>query len=179
MARGDENEERREAFVTLFVRHEAAIHSFVLSLVLDMDEAEEVVQQASLVMWRKFDQYIPGTNFRNWAFQVAKFTALNHQTKQRRDRLRFQESLLEQLAERAAERTEQLELQRRALSFCIERLPENERRLLAGCYAEGSTIRTVAERLGRSSNAVYKHLNRLRASLLKCIELRMGLEGSS
>ena len=176
-ARG--NDDRREEFVTLFVRHEAAIHSFVLTLLPDIDEAEEVVQQASLTMWRKFDQFTPGTSFRNWAFQVAKFTAMNHQTKMRRDRLRFEENLVELLADRAAERTEQLESQRRALALCIERLCEEDRRLLAGCYAEGNTIRNFAQRLGRTSNAVYKQLNRLRAALLKCIESRLGMEGAT
>ena len=176
---GLESDDRLEQFVGLFVRHEAAIHSFVLTLLPDLNDAEEVVQQASLTLWRKFDQYTPGTSFRNWAFQVAKFTAMNHITKTRRDRHRFQEHLLELLADRATERAEQLEMQRRALAFCLERLPDDDRHLLSGCYAEGSTIRDVAEQLGRSSNAVYKQLNRLRANLLKCVEVRLGLEGTS
>src|SRR5688572_29658300 len=86
---GTRQTDGREQFVALFVRHEAAIHSFVLTLLPDLVEAEDVVQQASLTMWRKFDQYTPGTNFRNWAFQIAKFTAMNQMTKTRRDRHRF------------------------------------------------------------------------------------------
>jgi RNA polymerase sigma-70 factor (ECF subfamily) len=172
-------DERRDQFVALFVRHEAAIHSFVLTLLPDWDEAEEVVQQASLTMWRKFDQFQPGTSFRNWAFQVAKLTAMNHQVKMRRDRHRFEASLLEMLADRAAERSERLEAERRALTYCIEKLPEDERKVLAGCYAEGSTIRDFAEAVGRTSTAVYKQLNRLRAALLKCVEGRLGLEGAT
>lgn len=172
------DDQRREQFVALFVRHEPAIHSFVLTLLPDLHDAEEVVQQASLTLWRKFDQYVPGTSFRNWAFQVAKFTAMNHLVKLRRDRHRFQENLLELLADRAAERAEQLEAQRRALSFCIEKLAAEERELLGGCYAEGSTIGGFAQQLGRTANAVYKQLNRVRANLLKCVELRLGLEGA-
>jgi RNA polymerase sigma-70 factor (ECF subfamily) len=174
-----DNDDRRDQFVALFVRHEAAIHSFVLTLLPDLDEAEDIVQQASLTMWRKFDDYTPGTSFRNWAFQVAKFTAMNHMTKLRRDRHVFHESLLELLADRAAERSEQLEQQRRALAFCIERLDEDDRQLLAGCYAEAATIRGVAAELGRTANAVYKHLHRLRTALQKCVELRLGTDGSS
>jgi RNA polymerase sigma-70 factor (ECF subfamily) len=169
---------QQEQFVALFVRHEAAIHSFVLTLLPDAADAEEVMQQASLTMWRKFDQFTPGTSFRNWAFQVAKYAALNHLAKVRRDRHRFQAELMEMLADRASERAEQLELQRRALAYCLEQLPEEDRHLLAGCYAEGATIRAFAESLGRTSNAVYKHLNRLRANLLKCVQLRLGLEGA-
>jgi RNA polymerase sigma-70 factor (ECF subfamily) len=171
--------EAREQFVALFVRHEAAVHSFVLTLLPDLVDAEDVVQQASITMWRKFDQYTPGTSFRNWAFQIAKYTAMNHITKTRRDRHRFEAGLLEALAQRAVERSEQLDQQRRALGFCIEKLPPEDRQLLTGCYAEGAKINAFAEQLGRTSNAVYKHLNRLRAGLLKCVQWRMGLEGAT
>jgi RNA polymerase sigma-70 factor (ECF subfamily) len=170
--------DNHEEFVALFVRHEAAIHSFILTLLPRLDDAEDVMQQASLTMWRKFDQFEPGTNFRNWAFQVAKFTAMNHITKLRRDRHRFPDGLLDLLAEEAIERNEKLEAQRRALAVCIERLSSDERDLLAGCYAEGVTIRAFAERLGRSANVVYKQLNRVRAALLKCVESRLSLEGA-
>lgn len=175
---GEDQTDAREQFVALFVRHEAAIHSFVLTLLPDLVEAEDIVQQASLTMWRKFDQFTPGTNFRNWAFQIAKYTAMNHITKTRRDRLRFQEGLLEMLAERAAERHEQLESQRRALAYCIEKLSDEDRQLVAGCYAEGTKINAFAQQLGQTSNAVYKRLNRLRMNLLKCVQLRLGLEGA-
>jgi RNA polymerase sigma-70 factor (ECF subfamily) len=158
--------------VALFVRHEAAIHSFVLTLLPDAADAEEVVQQASLTMWRRFDQFTPGTSFRNWAFQVAKYTVLNYVAKARRDRHRFQAELLELLANRASQRSNQLELQRRALAYCIEQLPQDDRQLLSG-------IRSFAQSLGRTSNAVYKHLNRLRANLLKCVQFRLGVEGAT
>lgn len=172
------DDERREHFVALFVRHEAAIHSFVLSLLPDLDEAEDVMQQTSMTMWKRFDQFSPGTNFRNWAFQVAKFTVMNHQTKLRRDRHRFQEDLLEMLADRAAERNEQLELQRKALAHCLEKLPEEDRRLVAGCYREGSKMSELAEEVGCTANALYKQLNRIRAALLKCVEARLAWEGA-
>jgi RNA polymerase sigma-70 factor (ECF subfamily) len=103
---------------------------------------------------------------------------MNHITKLRRDRHRFPDGLLDLLAEEAIERNEKLEAQRRALAVCIERLSSDERDLLAGCYAEGVTIRAFAERLGRSANVVYKQLNRVRAALLKCVESRLSLEGA-
>lgn len=173
---GSGSQDRHDEFVALFVRHEAAIHSFVLTLLPDMAAAEDVVQQASMTMWRRFDQYQPGTSFRNWAFQIAKFTAMNHITKLRRDRHVFGERLLEMLAEQAAQQSEHLEDQRRALAFCIERLDENDRQTLAGCYQESSSIKRFAETIGQTPNAVYKRLNRIRAALLRCVEHRLGLE---
>ena len=168
------SEDRHEEFVALFVRHEAAIHSFVLTLLPDLDAAEEIVQQASMTMWRRFDQYQPGTSFRNWAFQVAKFTTMNHMTKMRRDRHIFSERLLEMLADRTNQRSDELESQRRALVFCIERLGGEDRKTLAGCYQESSTIKMFAEAVGQTPNAIYKRLNRIRAGLQRCVQRRLG-----
>ena len=127
-------------------------------------------------MWRRFDQYQSGTSFRNWAFQVAKFTAMNHMTKLRRDRHVFSERLLEMLAEQTTHRGEHLEEQRRALAVCIERLGDDDRQTLAACYQESTTIKGFAEKIGQTPNAIYKRLNRIRAALLRCIEHRLGLE---
>lgn len=173
-----ENQDRHEEFVAIFVRHEAAIHSFVLTLLPDLAAAEDIVQQASLTMWRRFDQYEAGTSFRNWAFQIAKFTAMNHITKQRRDRHVFSERLLGMLAEQATQRNDHLEAQRRALAVCIERLNDDDRRTLAGCYQESTTVKKFAEAIGQTPNAIYKRLNRIRAALMRCVEHRLGLEST-
>ena len=132
MAMDNSDSTRHEEFVSLFVRHEAAVFSFVLSMVQNTADAEDVVQRASITMWRCFDQYQSGTNFRNWAFQVAKNAALNHLTKVRRDRHVFGEKLVALLAEQAEERADNLDSRRRALDFCVEKLPANDQEMVAG-----------------------------------------------
>ncbi|MFT4690664.1 MAG: sigma-70 family RNA polymerase sigma factor [Verrucomicrobiia bacterium] len=167
---------RHEEFISLYVRHEAAVFSFVLTIVRHSADAEDVVQRASMTMWRCFDKFEPGTNFRAWAFQIAKNVALNHLTKVKRDRHIFSEKLLVMLADRAEERSEDLDTRRRALDFCVEKLPPEARGIVEGCYASGSTIRSFAEETGETANKIYKRLNRVRAGLQKCVERQLGLE---
>lgn len=171
-----EDPSRHEEFVALYVRHEAAVFSFVLTMVRHTADAEDVVQRASMTMWRCFEKYQAGTNFRAWAFQIAKHEALNHLTKIKRDRHVFGEKLLEMLAERVEERGDDLDARRRALDFCIEKLPAESRATVEGCYASGSTIRSFAEQAGETANKIYKRLNRVRAGLQKCVERQLGLE---
>lgn len=165
---------RHEEFVALYVRHESAIFSFVLSMVQNTADAEDVVQRASMTMWRCFGQFEPGTNFRAWAFQIAKNAALNHLTKVKRDRHVFGEHLLDLLAEQVEERAENLDARRRALDFCVEKLPGADLEMVKGCYAEGATIRSFAERAGEAANKIYKRLNRVRRQLQKCIDRQLG-----
>lgn len=167
---------RHEEFVSLYVRHEPAVFSFVLSMVQNTADAEDVAQRASMTMWRCFDQYEPGTHFRNWAFQIAKNAALNHLAKVRRDRHVFGEKLVTLLAEQVEERAENLDARRRALDACLEKLPVTDHEMVAGCYAEGATIRSFAEQAGETANKIYKRLKRVRSQLQTCIERQLGLE---
>ena len=111
-----------EEFVALYVEHQVAIRSFVRTLLPDPADAEDVMQTASMTMWRRFEQFQPGTSFRNWAFQVAKFVAMKHVARKTRDRLRFSEATIKMLAEHVEQQDERLAVQRRAMEHCVEQL---------------------------------------------------------
>ncbi|MEJ6719980.1 MAG: sigma-70 family RNA polymerase sigma factor [Akkermansiaceae bacterium] len=172
----DENQSRYEEFVSLYVRNEAAVFSFVMALVKHTADAEDVVQRASMTMWRCFDRFESGTNFRAWAFQIAKNEALNLLSKNKRDRHVFSEKLIAMLADQAEERADDLDARQRALDFCVEKLPPEEHEIVKGCYREGATIRSFSEQAGVTSNKIYKQLNRLRRKLQRCVERQLGRE---
>ena len=169
---------KHEEFVAPYVRHEPAVFSFVLGMVGRSADAEDVVQRASMTMWRCFDRFKPGTNFRNWAFQVAKNEALNHLTRARRDRHVFSEKMIELLASDNVHEVDNLEARRRALDSCVEKLPKDDHEIVSNCYAEGATVQSYAKQKGDSANKFYKKLNRIRGKLYKCIESQLGIEES-
>lgn len=165
----DSQPDDHERFVAHFVRHQSSIYSFISTIVPNSMDVDEIMQDASLVMWKKFSQYSEGTNFRNWAFQVAKFTAMNHIRKVKRDRHVFTTQLVELLASDMETHGTELEARRSAFRLCVTKLKENDRDLLAGCYSENQSIKQFASRLDRTPNSVYKQLNRIRRDLLTCI----------
>jgi len=169
---------RHEEFIALFVRHEPAIHSFLTSLLASLDDAEVVMQETSMAKWKKFDQFETGTSFRNWAFQIARFEAMNYRRKRQRDRHFFSDELVRLLAVDAAQDAAQLEEERRTLAHCVAKLDSKDRGLLSGCYREGSTIKEYAESIGRTPNAVRKHLARIRTALSSCVRQTLGLDGA-
>ncbi|MEM8945347.1 MAG: sigma-70 family RNA polymerase sigma factor [Planctomycetota bacterium] len=166
-----------ERFVALFVRHQAAIHSFILTMLPSVVDSEEVLQESSMTMWKKFDQFEPNTNFRNWAFQIARYTTFNYVRRLGRDRHLFNESMMKQIADYAEEQNEELENRRRVLRQCIAKLEPRDTEVLSNCYSEDSTIAAYAERVNKTANAVTKQLGRIRRSLLKCVRRTLGLEG--
>lgn len=166
-----------ERFVALFVRHQAAIHSFILTMLPSIADSEEVLQESSMTMWKKFDQFQPNTNFRNWAFQIARYTTFNYVRRLGRDRHLFSEALMRQLATDVETANEELESRRQILRQCIAKLQPKDSEVLAKCYAEGATIVGYAKEIGKSANAVTKQLSRIRSGLRRCVRRTLGLEG--
>jgi RNA polymerase sigma-70 factor, ECF subfamily len=160
-------------FAGLMARHNAPLMSFILSLLPHWADAEDILQQASVVMWRKFAEFKPGTSFLAWGCQIARFLVLNHVRKNSRDPHVFSAELVEVLAREAEDDADRLQSQRAALGSCMQKLDTRSRRLLARCYETGASIKDAAEQLGATPNSVYKTLNRLRETLLDCVRRSM------
>jgi RNA polymerase sigma-70 factor (ECF subfamily) len=159
-----------ENFVRIFSSAEPALRAFVRSLLPGWEEVDEVMQETSLVLWRKFGQYDPATPFLRWACVVARFEALKMRRRHARDRHVFDEDLLAVLADEAEEESDSLELRRRALDCCLQKLQDRQRKLVCAAYAEGVTLKEVAARTGCSPTSLYKAVNRVRAQLLECMQ---------
>lgn len=167
---------RDELFAALLSRHHLALMGYLLSLVPNWSDAEDLLQQSSVVMWRKFAEFEPDSDFLRWGCQIARFEAMNYLRKRGRDRHVFSSELLEQLAQEGATEGEQIASQRIALEGCLKKLDPRHRKLLGWCYQPKSTVKEIAERLGRTPNSIYKTLNRLRAVLLRCVRNSLAQE---
>jgi RNA polymerase sigma-70 factor (ECF subfamily) len=158
-------------FLRLFVRHEQALRAYARVIVPTWDAVDEVIQEASVVMWRKLDQLDSHENFLPWAKVIVRFEALRARRNVARDRLVFSEELLSMLAEEAAAtEDEDLERDKVALMRCLKKLTSAYQELLLAPYTGSGRVKELAEQSGRSINSLYKLLGRLRAKLQECIE---------
>jgi len=163
-----------ELFLSRFTECEGRLRAYLWSMLPTWDGVDDVMQNASLVMWRKFDQYDPDTLFVKWATVVCRFEALKYRRTKARDRHVFSDDLLEILGTEEADDHEQLfRREKVALRECLEEVPEKHRQILMAAYAKGAKIKDVAQEAGRTPTSVYKMLNRLRDKLGECIEARL------
>ncbi len=174
-----DNPERVDAFVRLLGQHQRRVFLYVLSLVPHWNDAEEIVQEANLVLWREFHQFIPGTNFLAWACKVAFHQVLAWRKRKQRDRLEFSDAILEAIAEEASTAADILEERNELLAGCIDKLPAAQRELLRLRYSEGFEIERVAEKAGRSVEAAYRALSRIRQTLHDCVTHHLGQRNPS
>ena len=66
----------QDLFAELFVTHQSRVYGFIATMLPNRSEAEEVFQQTSLILWKKWHEYDPQRNFLNWACGVARLAAL-------------------------------------------------------------------------------------------------------
>ena len=160
----------QQRFLSLFLRSEREVFRYVAALVPNVADAEDIVQQTALALWEKFDAYDPAQPFTPWACRFA----LNKTRQWIERRQRWQLLLAGDLAVELAHRREELrpELERRLapLEGCLVKLPEEQRVLVEGYYYRRTGIETLAGESGRSVEATYKMLQRIRHALQQCIE---------
>ena len=89
-------------FVTQLARHDRALTLYVYGLVSRQADADDVLQQTKLIMWKCFADFETGTNFIAWARKIAFHQILGYRRKAKRDPLPLDDDMLEKLGERLA-----------------------------------------------------------------------------
>lgn len=164
---------RAEAFLALHLQNHNRLAAFVHTLVPVWQDAEEILQDTLMVLWRKFDEFEPSTSFFSWAARVAQYEVLNYRRKNRHRELYFDDDVLSALASTTLERLDDMDLQRAALENCIKKLPDRDRELLRLRYREGGNIQVAAEAMRRTTGHVQRLLRKIRGGLLRCVHARM------
>ena len=109
-------------FVRLWTRYQPEVRRYVCMLVPAAADAEDVIQQTASRLWEKFEQYDPERPFLPWAIGFAYHEVLSWRQRQARDRLVFSEEILAQLHATFGEESSLLELRRKALDGCLQKL---------------------------------------------------------
>ncbi len=169
--------ELRERFLELLVEHEAQLMGFLCSITQNVHDAEDLLQQTVITMWQKFSDFEPGTSFLAWGCKIARYKAMN--LMQSRKTTYLEEDIIDLLAiAQENQGSETRFARRRALTECLSKLTDNDRKLIEEAYSGNHPIKDLASELGRSAAGVYNSLARIRNALYRCIELTLKREGA-
>lgn len=175
MAEGDRSCRTPDDFMGLFSRYSLRIYGFVRTLVPVYQDASDIFQNTSVVLWKKFDEYQPGTDFFAWACQIARYEVLAHYRRGQRYNL-FTPDVLDALATEVASQGDVLDRRAEALGDCLEKLPAQDTRLIQERYFRGRKVEEIAGSVSRSVSSVYRSLSRVHDQLMRCIERKLTSE---
>src|SRR5262245_27178829 len=94
---GDSSPRDSGRFVQLFAQHQRGIHAYICTLVPNRVDADDVMQETSLVLWRKWEEFDCNREFIRWACGIAFNEVLKLRRRVATRRCYFNEELLAQL----------------------------------------------------------------------------------
>ncbi len=166
--------ESLQNYVQLMTQHQSVLRAFVVSLMPGSPDVGDVLQEANLVLWQKRDQFEEGSNFRAWAFTIARYEVMHQRDRAKRDgRLIFSDDLINALAEPSEKDSGSDEKQLIALDHCLGKLRKEDREIINHRYTVGKRLENLANHQSKSSGALRTSLFRVRAALKSCIEKKL------
>ena len=179
------NSSDRELFVEQVREHHAGLRGFVRALGVDPLWVDDVAQEAFIVAYNRLDEYDHERDFGAWLRGIARNRVINERRKNARRKRILSDNLTDVLVSTSSvAEEEEREIgdnglaKMKALKECIATLPEKSLQMMRSRYEDDLSARDIAERYGMKPPAVRKALERVRASLRKCMEDRLGLAGA-
>lgn len=163
-----------EQFAALWTAAQPTIAGFIRTLIPDYQQADEVLQRVAVTLVRKFDQYDTTRPFTAWAVGVAKYEVLYFRRERATDKHLFGDDIVDQIAIRYELLAEDVDPVRDALRACLEQLQGRSKRVIDLRYRRGMKSSAIADEMTLSSGAVRMLLCRVRETLRRCIERRVG-----
>lgn len=168
--------ELSEQFITRLNAAHGRLLGFLRVMLGNSADAEDVLQRASMTMWRKFGEFDPTQDFFAWASSFAFYEAKNFQRAAARSRLHFDDELMQRLAEERVPDLEHREARLAAMDHCIGELDDPNQDLVREFYLNNTDVSALAQKEGRAIQTLYNKLNALRRLLADCMKRRLAQE---
>lgn len=170
-----DNNDDHERFTRLLLESEPVMLRAILVVVPNRADAREIMQETAVALWRQFDSYDSGRPFVNWAMGFARIETRRFLARQKR-RAQLSEQAMEVLERELEGDSSFAGAIERHLATCMQKLTDKQRGLIQGYYHESRDVEWLAEHGGRTVEAVYKAIQRIRRDLQECIERRLRKE---
>ncbi|MCE5187556.1 MAG: sigma-70 family RNA polymerase sigma factor [Planctomycetaceae bacterium] len=167
--------EKVQQFVTLLTAHQSRIYSFILSLVPIFNEADDIMQETSKMMWVLFDQFDRGTDFVAWGIKIARFRILEHRRRMKSN-LKFGDMLLQEIEEKSQKRQDNSKEYLNYLKNCIQKLNPKDQTLMLLRYQQDLKVKDISSRLNKSVQSIYQNIARIQDLLLICVRKAIFLD---
>ena len=159
------------AFAALMREHYPFVYAIVIRIVKNSHDAEEVVQDTFLNVYRGLAQLEDTAKFKSWLGEIAQNCARNWLRKQRGNTVSIDE-VSEQMLQAEDSSDERLirQEQRELIRRTMETLPQKDREIAQAYYLDGASYDELTSTHGLSYNAIAFRLSRAKRQLTKRLQ---------
>jgi len=163
---------QHQLFAEGVVRNQQRVFRYVVSLVPNRADADELFQQTCLTLWENWERYDMSLDFVPWACGIAHNHVRNFYRNRQNAQVQLEADVVEMLALRSGQLRQHEDEKLAALRTCLDGLTERNRGVVENYYG-GMTVPEIAAQRASSANAIYKLLDRVREALHDCVALRL------
>ncbi|MBI9018001.1 MAG: sigma-70 family RNA polymerase sigma factor [Phycisphaerae bacterium] len=167
------NEVQVTNFLQLTTANRNRIYGYILSVVPNKSLADDILQETITIMWQKFENFRPESDFVSWGIAIARFRVMTHRSKQKREANYLNEHAIELLNEQAYEYMQDVDDRLVILRECVKKLEKDQRELLHQRYDQETPVKSISQKMGSSTKTIYKTLSRIQDILLRCVRRNM------
>ena len=173
-----DSDEKRDRLLKEAFQYRVQLIAYARSLLNSYSAAEDVVQDAMLVVVRKFDQFTEGTSMLAWCRSIVRLEVLRLKQKRQRERS-LTDRLLDDAIDAAFEeqQAEHVEdcsaMSRDVLENCLQKVSARGQDVLKARLVDGLSYAQIGERVDMTLEAVRKMLFRVRKQVRGCVEAGM------
>ncbi len=175
------DEDAQERIIKLAYRCKPALDAYAYGLLRDYSEAQDVVQEALIVVMKQYEKFEEGSSMIAWTRAIVRRKIMQSMDRRKRQ-ARLEDRLLHDAVDAAFEqihkdtRAEDLYKMQALLAGCLEQLSERSRQLLNLVYMKKSSYAEISQATSMSLEAIGKALYRAKQQLRQCVALKAGAE---
>lgn len=173
----DESTLTDQDFIRLLTTYHGRILHYVVSLVPNRAQADDVMQEVSLALWEKRAQYNPDLNFLTWMRAFARLQVLAHYRKQSRVPTQLSDAALQRVVAAIDSQQHVVDDQLTLLRRCLKKLPHAQQDLIRRFYDGRLDVLGLAKDLQIQPNTLYVKIHRIRQQLLSCVQKQSASTG--
>ncbi len=170
------NSSQHARFLRMYTSVQAKIFAFILSVIHNRSDADELFQETSVILWEQFENYREESPFAAWAIGIAKNKVLEYLRENQRSKKIFPDQFYQQIAEVSEKASDDIPQRISALKSCLEKLKISDQKLIAFRFHKKLTIKMLSQLTGRSTDSLYKTMSRILHMLKGCIERKVILQ---
>ena len=169
------NDKPTSDFLNLILMNQSRIYSYILGQLCNYHDADDVLQETTSILWQKFDDFKPGTDFLAWGLTVARNQVLNHIRKKRRlnARVIFDDDVIEIMTPDSSKANDNYEHKIDTVRKCLKNLSDRDVQFIKLRYYQKMKPKELSGRFGLTIQNTYKRLSRIHARLLKCVKINI------
>jgi RNA polymerase sigma-70 factor (ECF subfamily) len=165
----DNIEPKSVQFFRLYNGAQKRVYAFLLMLVHNHTDAEDLLQETASILWEQYHQYDPRGSFAAWAIGIARNKALDFLKRKRTSRPFLSDDFYRDISNLAETESAHTDQRVKALRQCVKKLSSENQALLHLRFEKGVSVKRISQMSEHSAQAIYKKISRIYSYLHSCI----------